>query len=218
MSFMDLHSHLLYGIDDGAQSLEDSKEMLTAAYNSGFRKITATPHVRSKNINLPLMKRRYLQLKPIAEEMGVSLSLGYEVHSNAVAEFGIEEIEMFCTEGTRTLLLEFSHQSLPYNWERIIYKLQCQQMSIIIAHPERYTPIQKNIDTAQRFVEMGCDLQCDILSYDAPFWRQQRHCMDTLIRRDMISYVASDAHTAQDYAKSASLVKAHKLNRFCEIR
>ena len=83
---VDMHSHILFGVDDGARDLSESRRMLVAARSVGVDKIIATPHARSDSFNRQLVNERYFVLKEIAEEKGIVLRLGFEVHWNFLCQ------------------------------------------------------------------------------------------------------------------------------------
>ncbi len=201
----DMHSHILYGLDDGAGTLDDSLAMLKAAAGAGVTEVTATPHVRSRGFKREIAKER---LKELQTSFGrISLCLGYELHCNVLAQCGLDCALDYCTEGTRELLLEFDPLVLPVNLERIIYRLQNRGILVRVAHPERYADIQKDPSIAQRLSEMGCELQISAGSLlDYP-WSSRKICALKLIKAKIPCLLASDAHAPEDYG---ALYKALK--------
>ena len=162
---VDMHSHILFGVDDGAHDLSESRRMLAAARSVGVNKIIATPHARSDSFNRQLVNERYFELKEIAEEKGIVLRLGFEVHWNFLLSLAESEYLDFCLANTRQMLLEFSLSAneLPQNHDQMIYRLQRAGIKIIIAHPERYRFIQKDCSIVERWLDMGCQLQLDAI-------------------------------------------------------
>ena len=156
----DIHCHILPGVDDGARTPAETGQMLVAAHNAGIDHIVRTPHCRHSSFNPGLIQKQYRAFKAHAAQMSIRPSLGYEVFWKKLAELGIDQAPKLCIEGTNFLLLEFSNASLPANWQRAIYPIQCQGITVIVAHPEHYQPVQdNNLDIAFEMKELGCRLQ-----------------------------------------------------------
>ncbi|MDR1357919.1 MAG: phosphoesterase, partial [Coriobacteriales bacterium] len=155
----DIHCHILFGVDDGSHDFAESQAMLHAARSVGIDHIVCTPHYRGRSVNHQRITENYQTLSTFAHKQGFRMALGFEVYWEALADIGIEAATDLCIEDTNLLLLEFSCGSLPANWQRIIFDLQGCGIRPIIAHPERYRPIQNNIDIALEMKNMGCLLQ-----------------------------------------------------------
>ncbi|WP_165253813.1 CpsB/CapC family capsule biosynthesis tyrosine phosphatase [Adlercreutzia sp. ZJ304] len=196
----DLHCHILPGVDDGARDMRESLAMLAEAKRSGINHIVCTPHCKSSSFNYDMICVRYDELRPQAERQGIRLDLGFEVHWQKLMELGLDCAPDLCFEGTNLMLLEFSVGKMPANWQRIIYELQGQGIQVIIAHPERYQPIQHNIDIAYELKELGCLLQLSGNFISAGRLKASRKTAINLLKEGLVDYVASDAHCAEDYA------------------
>ncbi|MHB1314468.1 MAG: tyrosine-protein phosphatase [Christensenellales bacterium] len=196
---VDMHSHILFGLDDGAQTIADSADMLRAAKKAQVTAIVATPHVRNKRFDINRAKENFLQLKELAQPAGIQLSLGYEVNCSALADIGFAHAGRYCSAASMDLLLEFENSILPVMHERLIYNLQREGLHVIIAHPERYAAVQDDITRAKRWADMGCDLQIDAQSLRQSIFSRERKCALQLLKRNLVHMVASDAHCARDY-------------------
>jgi len=198
---VDMHSHILFGVDDGARDLSESRRMLAAARSVGVNKIIATPHARSDSFNRQLVNERYFELKEIAEEKGIVLRLGFEVHWNFLLSLAESEYLDFCLANTRQMLLEFSLSAneLPQNHDQMIYRLQRGGIKIIIAHPERYRFVQKDCSIVERWLDMGCRLQLDAICLLKARGPKCKTTARKLFNAEIFHYAASDAHCAEDY-------------------
>ncbi len=205
---LDRHCHILYGIDDGAPDREASLAMLRAAKAAGVTRIVATPHVRDTAFDVVLAKERKHELEAYAQESGIALELGYELHWRALSMAGFEAAGRYCRENTDELLIEFSLAGeLPGNMMKGIFALQRAGLQVIIAHPERYRCVQKNIALAREWIYMGCQLQLDANMLVAPVIEPARLCAAKLLKQGLYQHYASDAHCARDYALFARVVK-----------
>lgn len=195
----DIHSHILFGIDDGARDLEESIGMLKTAKKAGLETIVATPHFRSSRFPADIAQNHLAKVREQAEPLGITILMGYEVHVNALADIGIENANQYCTENSHNLLLEFSYNTPPPHEERLISMMQRQGIQVIIAHPERYQVVQKDLARAKYWVDMGCELQLDALCLLQGRFSKERKCAEKLLQNDLIHHVASDAHSIADY-------------------
>jgi protein-tyrosine phosphatase len=196
----DIHSHILFGVDDGSRSFAESRAMLHAAHGVGINHIVCTPHYRRRNVNYQRIADNYQILKAFANKQGFEMALGFEVYWEVLADIGIKNASRLCIEDTNLLLLEFSPGSLPANWQRIIFGLQGCGIQPIIAHPERYRPIQENIDIAIEMKDMGCLLQLSGNFAAGGLLSGSRKTAIRLLESDLVDYVASDAHSVEDYS------------------
>ena len=142
-----------------------------------------------------------------AEKNGVRLSLGYEVHWKKLADMGLDAAPDLCIEGTNLLLLEFSNSHLPANWQRAIYAIQGKGVDIVIAHPERYKPVQEDIDVAYEMREMGCRLQLSANFVEGGIFNPRRRTATALLKNGLVDYLASDAHRVKHYATYLKALK-----------
>ena len=206
----DLHCHILPGVDDGASTIDESCEMLRYASTHKINTIMCTPHCRWDSFDKQAIEQAYLELKERAEEMDIDLHLGYEVNWKKLLDIGIEHAPELTLGETNLFLLEFNDEAMPVNWQRMIYALQGMDLQIVIAHPERYRDIQKNIQIAYQLKEAGCYLQLSANFIEASKFSPVRRTATTLLREDVVDYVESDAHCAKDYITFA------KALRFCQ--
>lgn len=165
------------------------------------------PHCKHSDFNAELIRRRYQAFKAHAEKNGVRLSLGYEVHWKKLADMGLDAAPSLCIEDTNLLLLEFSNSHLPANWQRAIYSIQGKGVDIVIAHPERYKPVQEDIDVAREMREMGCRLQLSANFVEGGIFNPRRRTATALLKNGLVDYLASDAHRVEHYATYLKALK-----------
>ncbi len=196
----DIHSHILFGVDDGAPDYDESVRMLKEAKKAGFHTIIATPHVRKPGFDKGRVRESMSVLRPVAESIGIELIQGYEYNISALADDGIDGALRFCTEGTKTILLEMKGNQVASNWERIVIHFQREGADVIIAHPERYANFHGNSDMISRMLEVGCKFQIDLaVMLERNFFNKEKKCAKQLIESGAVRWCASDAHRAEDY-------------------
>lgn len=195
---IDMHVHILPGVDDGSRSEQMTREMMQRAKDAGITRIICTPHVYHPEDQLH--NREPLQLtRDIAHEHNIALDLGCEFNYRAILKAGTQELTPFCLAATRCILLEFSNDHLIPGWEAMITEMMDNGYLPIIAHPERYSYIQRDLGIARELGELGCELQVDAGGLMAQAFGTERRTARKLLKEGMVSYIASDAHRPAHY-------------------
>lgn len=196
----DIHCHILPGVDDGARDLDESLAMLEAAKAAGVTSIVCTPHCRDPYFDFDAMWAAFEMLRSHAD--GFPLQMGFEVHYSKLMELGVQSAERLHFDGSNELLLELPTRAgaLEFtSFERTIYELQGMGYEVIIAHPERYAAVQKDIHIAENLVHMGCKLQASADFIAGGRFGKERKYAKRLFNQFLYSYLASDAHCARHY-------------------
>lgn len=154
----------------------------------------------TSKFNLPLIKKQYHASRAHAAQMGIRTNLGFEAYWKKLAELGAETAQNLCIEDTNLLLLEFSTASLPVNWQRAVYSIQSQGITVIIAHPERYKAVQDNLDIAYEMKNMSCRLQLSANFVEGGRFDKRRRTAKALLKGGLVDYLASDTHRPEHYA------------------
>lgn len=197
---LDLHCHILPGVDDGASSLGESVRMLHAAAKAGVTEIVCTPHCRDPYFDFDAMWDAFEALR---SRSAIPLRMGFEVNIRKLRELGLDWVECLKFQDSNTFLLELSTHASKRDfedYEREIYELQCKGCDVIIAHPERYRAIQEDIEIAERLVKMGCKLQASADFIKGGRFGKERKPAQRLFDAGLYSYLASDAHCVEHYA------------------
>jgi len=195
---IDIHSHILPGLDDGARTIQESRALARAAASEGVRTIVATPHVRSDYPTLASEMARRVQLlrEDLAgEEIEVELLEGGEIDLAFAATLGPEELRRFTLGGAgRYVLVEF-----PYGgaWpdEGALARLEEFGLKPILAHPERNGAVQEGPEQLEALVERGCLIQVTAASLTGHFGARTRATAAELLNRGLVHVVASDTHS-----------------------
>lgn len=206
---IDMHVHILPGVDDGAEDAEMTRRMAERAADAGITFIVATPHVYRPEDQ----QRNHLALRTarsIAHEYGLGLNLGCEFNYRAILRCELNDLDRFCLSGTRCILLEFGFEQAFPHWDATISEIAQNGYLPIVAHPERYSFIQRDFGIAQEMCDLGCEMQVDAGGLMASAMGAERKLARRLVREGMVSYIASDAHRPEDYD---AFEKAYKV--FC---
>jgi protein-tyrosine phosphatase len=195
---IDLHSHILPGIDDGARTLEEAIEIGRAAVADGIVAVAATPHVRD---DFPTgaheMERSVNELRAALTDAGVPLRLhtGGEIALDRLALLDAQELRRFGLGGNpEYLLVEFPYYGWPLDLADQLFKLQLAGFTPVLAHPERNADVQGAPERLEPIVERGTLVQVTAASLDGRLGAAPRKTGLELVEHGLAHVVASDAH------------------------
>ncbi|MBT4482607.1 MAG: hypothetical protein HOC71_02905 [Candidatus Latescibacteria bacterium] len=192
---VDIHSHILNGVDDGPESFEMAMEMVRFACETGIRVVVATPHILdNQNEELVISRFRKLSEAIIDEKLPIDLFLGSEINF----QFGINEI-LDTSIGTyrgigRYFLVETTLTHYPKHFDETLFELQTNGRIPIFAHPERVGPIVGNSDLVEYLVAQGILVQVNSGSLLGMFGKRVHDFAWKLIEKGLVHFIASDAH------------------------
>lgn len=203
---IDIHSHILYGLDDGAQSLEESLEMALMASEDGISKIVATPHLFRGNFNcndLKTLEERRAELENILKEKEIQLELfiGAEVH---ISHNLIDEIrknkERLVINKSQYLLVEFPTSHIFSGIKELIFEIMSEGIVPIIAHPERNHVFMDNPSSLYELLEMGVLTQANSGSFLGYYGRRAEITVYRFLEWNFIHFIGTDAHNSRSMA------------------
>ncbi len=198
---IDIHTHVLPGVDDGSQSMEDSLELLAIAAESGVDTLVVTPHCNIPdefdNYASPELLERFRQLDRERREAGIPIRLcrGMEIFATPELPELLQSGRVWTLNDTRYFLMEFAFQEDPDYCRDILRRCRELDYLPIIAHPERYDFIQDDPDIAYEWCTSGYGLQLNKGSILGRFGSEPREMAHLLLRHGLAACVASDAHS-----------------------
>jgi protein-tyrosine phosphatase len=197
---IDFHNHILPNIDDGSKSLEMSINMLREAESQGIRDIVNTVHFQhpkmdGKDITFDIISEEVQKLNAILYEEGINV----KIHIGSEIFFLPNLVELkhnpLCTMGDgKYMLIEFEPMNIPKISPQILFDLKMAGVVPIIAHPERYKEVQKDIYLINEWIQMGCLIQIDAGSIDGSLGRLSQITVNKIIQNRMFHLIGSDAH------------------------
>jgi protein-tyrosine phosphatase len=202
---VDIHSHIVWGLDDGASSIEDSLAMLRMARQDGISDIVATPHANAQYQFQPALLRQ--RAEELASREGTPvIHLGCEFHldSDNISAL-LDSPSSFTINAGPYLLLEFPHLHIGRHTESILRQLLDAGIVPIVAHPERNPVLQRDIDRLEAWIELGCLTQVTARSITGGFGSSSTSTALRLLGRGLVHVVASDAH---DYEHRPPILSA----------
>ncbi|AHJ99268.1 tyrosine-protein phosphatase [Hymenobacter swuensis] len=198
---VDMHSHLLPGLDDGAETLEQSLELLRGLRELGYHKLVMTPHVMGDFYrNTPEGIRNALAaLRQAAAQAGLG-----DVQLECAAEYYLDESfaarlerneELLSFGGTqRLVLIETSYINEPFNLTETVFKLKAAGYQPVLAHPERYTYLYGRFEDLVRIREEGVLLQVNLNSLIGYYSAGAKRVAEKLIDAGLVDLLGTDAH------------------------
>ncbi|MQA28727.1 MAG: hypothetical protein GEU82_02650 [Luteitalea sp.] len=186
--YADIHSHILYGMDDGPRTIDESVRMLDVASQSGTTDIVATPHANGQyRFDPALVDRRIAELRA---RTTVRIHRGCDFHLQVDnIEDAVAHPDKYTINQKSYLLVEFPADSVFPNSEDILQQLLDAGMVPIISHPERNIALQRRIDDLARWVALGCCVQVTALSHTGLFGPAAKSCARKLLDRGLTHFV-----------------------------
>lgn len=192
---VDMHSHVLPGIDDGAQNPEESIELIKRMMDLGIKKIIATPHVMAdyyrntaETIGAALTLLR-AELKK--QNIDIEIEAAAEHYFDETFEARVNNHKLF-TMGDNYALFELSFVSLPMNVIGVIQKMKELGYKPILAHPERYAYL--DIEQLKNLRDWGCDLQVNTISLTGYYGKEAKKMAEAMVDSEIVDFMSSDMH------------------------
>ena len=204
---IDIHNHLIPGIDDGSDSLQLTRKLLIDAIEEGITEICITPHfmkhgpykVRKKEL-VPLFE----DLKTKTSDLDIQMYLGNELYIDRQLDELLENNEVCTLNGSKYVLVEFPFEHYRKEYDDYLYNISLNYQ-IIIAHPERYQYVKQDYDFVNRWLNEGYLLQSNSTSL---LNRETKRVIFDFIEKGKLSFIASDAHNQY---RPLSLLDAYNL-------
>jgi protein-tyrosine phosphatase len=209
---VDIHSHILPGIDDGSPDLPTSLRFVKSLQELGFDQLIATPHIYQELY--PNTKETIFSAKDLLQEemdkAGMSLKL------SAAAEYMIDQDfkinEPFCALDQKHLLIEMSYLNESPGISQTIFDLEIKGYKPILAHPERYTFYFKDRSRLKRFKEKDCLLQLNLLSILGYYGKDVRQMAEVLLKEKMYDFAATDLHHDKHLTTLTEAIQSGRLH------
>jgi protein-tyrosine phosphatase len=195
---IDLHSHVLPGIDDGPATMDGSLQILRAAHEDGIAKIAATPHVRDDWRTTPdAMEQLVAEVNRAARDAAIDVEVlsGGELDLEYLETLDSDELRRFGLGGNPgVLLLEFPYVGWPIGLRDLLFRLELRGFRAVIAHPERNAEVQAAPERLRELVSAGALVQVTAASLDGRLGGRTLACAQLLVRDQLAHLIASDAH------------------------
>lgn len=194
---IDFHSHLLFGIDDGAKTFQDTLSLTKSLMNFGISEIITTPHIMQHvwdNTSENIISRLN-EVKELLNQQGIDIPI------HAAAEYLMDDnfVKLFQSQELLTLkenyvLVEMSYINAPIQLYDILFDLQVAGYKPVLAHPERYTFYHNNFNEYQKLKKAGCLFQLNLLSVVGYYGENVAKTAQKLLSQGLIDFASSDTH------------------------
>ena len=200
LSFLsvDMHSHLLPGLDDGLQEMEHTLAFIRELQQLGYKKLICTPHILSDlypNSPATILPKLELVRSALEEnKIDIQIEAAAEYMVDGEFENYINADKPLLTFGKNLVLIEMSYVAASSNIEQVIFQLRIKGLQPVLAHPERYNYYLGTPDQYDRFMDLGCLLQINILSLLGYYGEPVKSTAQNLLKKKMVSLVGTDMH------------------------
>ncbi|WP_026896838.1 tyrosine-protein phosphatase [Daejeonella oryzae] len=194
---VDLHSHMIPGVDDGAQTVEESVALVSAMKDLGFQKIITTPHIMAdyyRNTRDTIERGLdILREELIRQNINMPVEAAAEYYLDESFDTKLQKGDLM-TIGDGFLLFEISFVNFPTNMFETIERIKDKGLKPILAHPERYPYLTDSLDKYRQIKESGCYLQLNTISLTGYYGKGTQKAAEELVNNMLIDFIASDMH------------------------
>ncbi|MCF8331806.1 MAG: capsular biosynthesis protein [Bacteroidales bacterium] len=197
---IDMHSHLIPGIDDGVSTVEESIDMIKGLHGLGFSKLITTPHVMGDVYN----NSRETIMKGLDKVRAAVEQAFIPVEIHAAAEYLLDDAfsnrlnsEKLLSFGNNYILVEMSYLMEPINLNHILFDIQTAGYRVILAHAERYRFWSRKHEKYQQMIDRGVHLQLNLLSLTGYYGKDVQKTAEWLLDNQMYSVIGTDLHNAE---------------------
>ncbi|HXL58276.1 MAG TPA: CpsB/CapC family capsule biosynthesis tyrosine phosphatase [Chitinophagaceae bacterium] len=194
----DMHSHLLPDLDDGLKTIEETLLFIDELSQLGYRKLICTPHIicdmypNNPDTILPKLEMVRTALKQKNIDVCVEAAAEYMV--DLEMEKYVLSGQPLLTFGNNLILIEMSYIGASPNIEQVIFQLRLKGLQPVIAHPERYIFYYNELESYQRFIDLGCLLQVNLLSLLGYYGKPVKIIAEKLLKNKMVDLLGTDLH------------------------
>jgi protein-tyrosine phosphatase len=210
---IDIHAHILYGLDDGPGNEETTLAMLRSAQTDGIDRIIATPHYiyGANRYDLEACRDRYCAVIELIKRnhIAVELYMGNELFLDEYLPDSIKTKQCHTLAGSDYVLVELPVMGFPKNTESILYRILGGGHIPVIAHVERYKEVQTDYDVLAQFLHMGCLAQINAASITGESGRKLQETARDILTGSMCHLVATDMHS--DHGRTPRLADSYEI-------
>lgn len=198
---VDMHSHLIPGIDDGAKTMKESIDLIKRLKEYGLRKLITTPHIMTEFYrNTPeSISEGLMNLQEALEEEGVKMEI------EAAAEYYLDELfveklerdDPLLTFGDNYILIETGFMNKPRILQETLFALETKGYKPILAHPERYLYLHHDPDFLESLIEKSVTFQVNLLSFTGYYSKPVKLLAEKLLERNLVRFVGTDCHNSR---------------------
>ncbi|HEX8547134.1 MAG TPA: CpsB/CapC family capsule biosynthesis tyrosine phosphatase [Cytophagaceae bacterium] len=213
----DLHSHLIPGIDDGSQNMDESIDLIKRMIPLGFTKLVTTPHIMAdyyRNTSAIILSGLdLLREELVKREIDIEITAAAEYYLDETFDNKLDKGDIL-TLGKNFVLFELSFMNFPQNLYEVIDKILQKGYTPLLAHPERYAYLSGSIENYERIKDAGCYLQMNTLSLAGHYGKPTQKIAEQMVDHYLVDFIGSDLHRmkhADALLKALSMPYVQKL-------
>lgn len=195
---IDIHSHIIPNVDDGARNVEETFNILKEAQEAGFTDVILTSHFLLNYYETNAQELIFWKekLQEVLKKQGTKINLhsGMEIYITNQMEELLENKKILTLANSRYMLIELPLATNVKYFDYVVYYLEAKGIKPIIAHPERYKCVQKDPDIVEEYIEKGCLIQCNYGSIVNLYGREAEKTIKTLLKKNQVHFLGSDVH------------------------
>lgn len=194
---IDIHSHLIPSIDDGAKDMERSIELIQSLKEMGYKKLITTPHVSDMfpNSSKTILDRYHLLIEELKKRnIDIQLEVAAEYYADEVFDDLLKNKDILSFGEQNYLLFELSYFTEPQDLESLIQEIKLAGYTPVLAHPERYEYFHHNFQAYRDLKEMGVLFQINLNSIVSYYSDEITDIVKQLITHGMVDFIGSDTH------------------------
>lgn len=195
---VDMHSHLIPGIDDGSKSIEESLILLKQLSKLGFKKVITTPHIYYElypnSSDIILNGLASLQAATQKEGLGIEVDAAAEYFMDDHFEALLEKDDILTVGDTQMVLVEMSFFAAPPKLYDYLFRLQTKGYRPLLAHPERYSFYHNDLKKYEELKDRGCLFQINLLSLKSHYGKSTQKIAEKLLKAGMVEFLGTDLH------------------------
>lgn len=204
---IDMHSHIIYGIDDGSRTREESIELLKYLEEQGVTESIVTPHFIEDTEFMATIEKKQELIDELQKETNIKLHIGNEVYFSNKTIDSLNSKKLSTLNNSKYILIEFPLSNKIKDVDEMVYDLSTNGVIPIIAHPERYRYVQDDYKYLDKLVEVGALFQSNYGSLIGTYGSAAEKTVKKLIKKGYITFLGSDIHRID---KKIDLVSAKK--------
>ena len=195
--YVDIHSHILPGIDDGAQKIKDAEFLFESMIDFGFSKVITTPHTmknvwdNTTNSIGDAYNLVHSELPELSKQVALQYASEYFLDENLIR---LAQQEKLLTLKDNFILIEMSYLNAPIQLYDFLFELQLKGYQLVLAHPERYNYFHSNKKEFAKLKKAGCLFQLNLLSTVGYYGKNVADISDYLLKNDLYDFTGSDIH------------------------
>lgn len=191
---IDMHSHILYGIDDGSRTREESVQLLKFLEKQGVTESIITPHYIEDTQYMASVEKKKELIDDLQKETNIKLYIGNEVYFSDKTIDSLNSKKLSTLNNSKYILIEFPLSNRIKDVDEMVYDLSTNGVIPIIAHPERYSYVQEDYRYLDKLVEIGALFQSNYGSLIGTYGSKAEKTVKTLLKKGYITFMGSDIH------------------------